>query len=92
MQPQWSGKGRELFYVSLDGSLVAVPVNTETGPLVSQQSVLFHTPFDRTPEQPQYAVTADGTRFLGLAQGEGDRSSLTVLLNALTAKVGLRRD
>lgn len=84
VQPQWSGNGSELFYLALDGSLMVVPVNAGTGPVVNQQSVLFATPFERTSQQPQYAVTADGTRFLGLVQVAGDRSSLTVLLNALT--------
>ena len=88
VQPQWSGNGRELFYLALDGSLMAVPMNAGTGPVVSQQSRLFPTPFERTPQTPQYAVTADGARFLGLAQVAGDRSSLTVLLNALTANSG----
>ena len=64
---------------------MSVPVNAGTGPVVSQQSLLFATPFLRTAGEPQYAVTADGARFLGLAQvAGGRRSSLTVLLNALT--------
>ena len=84
VQPQWSGNGRELFYLALDGSLMAVPVNGGTGPVVSQQSRLFPTPFKLDPHEPQYAVTAAGARFLGLAQVAGDRSSLIVLLNALT--------
>jgi len=85
VQPQWSGNGRELFYLTLEGSLVAVPMRAGTGPLVHQQSVLFGTPFDRTPQQPQYAVSADGSRILGLAQVSADRSSLTVLLHGLNA-------
>jgi hypothetical protein len=85
VQPQWSGNGRELFYLTLDGSLVAVPMNAGTGPVVNQQSVLFGTAFDRTPQQPQYAVSADGSRILGLAQVSTDRSSLTVLLHGLTS-------
>jgi Tol biopolymer transport system component len=92
VQPQWSGNGRELFYLALDGSLMRVPVDAGTGPIVPQQSVLFSTPFERTPHAPQYAVTPDGARFLGLAQVAGDRSSLTVLLNALLPNSELRRD
>jgi hypothetical protein len=84
VQPQWSGNGRELFYLALDGSLMGVPVNAGTGPVVSQQSRLFPTTFERTAHTPQYAATTDGARFLGLAQVAGDRSSLTVLPNALT--------
>ena len=88
VQPQWSGNGRELFYLALDGSLMRVAVDAGTGPIVSEQSVLFSTSFEQTPHEPQYAVTADGARFLGLAQVPGDRSSLTVLLNALPANSG----
>jgi serine/threonine protein kinase len=85
VQPQWSGNGRELFYLTLDGSLMAVSVHPGTGPIVNQQSMLFRTPFDRTPQQPQYAVAADGARILGLAQVSDDRSTLTVLMHGLTA-------
>jgi DNA-binding winged helix-turn-helix (wHTH) protein/Tol biopolymer transport system component len=83
VQPQWSGNGRELFYLDLDGWLMAIPVNAGTGPVVSQESRLFPTRFEPDPHEPKYAVTADGARFLGLAQVADDRSSLTVLLNAL---------
>jgi len=36
---------------------------------------------DPNPNMPQYAVTADGQRFLGLEPLEGESSPLTFLLN-----------
>ena len=38
--PRWSPDGRELFYMSLDGrQMFAVPVSTDTSPLVGSPSV-----------------------------------------------------
>ena len=87
VQPQWSGNGRELFYLALDGSLMAVRVDASTGPIGSKPSPLFPTNFDPTPHMPQYAVTGDGARFLGLERLAGDRARLTVLLNGLTPEL-----
>ena len=66
-QPEWRRDGKELFYISADGKLTAVPVTTD--------GVTFSagTPrglFDvevREPNAPfptDYAVTTDGQRFL----------------------------
>ena len=47
----------------------------------SPPSSLFATHFALTPTQPQYAVSRDGQRFLGLEQVQAGRNTLTVLLN-----------
>jgi eukaryotic-like serine/threonine-protein kinase len=59
-QPVWSRDGNEIFYVSADGMLVSVPVETAGG--------VFRTgtprPLFKTAEEASYDVTADGQRFL----------------------------
>jgi Tol biopolymer transport system component len=62
-RPRWRGDGKELFYVSGDRQLVAVPIGPDGAPMTSNAQPLFSTVergvFD-------YDVTADGERFLAL--------------------------
>jgi hypothetical protein len=75
-QPHWRHDGRELFYLSLDGTLMAVEVkgnaNAATNGTVfdfGPPRALFRTgvrPYYRAPEVPanSYAISHDGRRFL----------------------------
>jgi Tol biopolymer transport system component len=84
-QPRWRGDGKELFYLSSDSKVMAVPVTTganfDAGPPV----VLFQaTP--RLPvsvnDQFSYDVSRDGQRFLILTQvKQGETTPMTVVLN-----------
>jgi Tol biopolymer transport system component len=62
--PSWRGDGKELFYVSEDGNLMAVPIGDSTR--ASRPEILFPTNWDGASlvAAKPYAVTADGTRFL----------------------------
>jgi eukaryotic-like serine/threonine-protein kinase len=65
-QPHWRGDGRELFYVALDGTLVAAPITLGSS-FQSGIPPLFATGLEVTPMQiviNQYAVSRDGQRFL----------------------------
>ena len=84
-QPRWRRDGKELFYLALDGRLMAVPVSTtptaiETG----SPRVLFDTRIrggfmDR---RNQYVVTRDGQRFLVNLSAEDENSApITVVMN-----------
>jgi eukaryotic-like serine/threonine-protein kinase len=86
VQPQWRADGRELFYLGPDGSLMSVRVNAHTELDVSPPSVLFTTKMVADPYTPQYGVTADGQRFLGLER-VGRSKSFTFLLNSLNRRV-----
>ena len=60
-QPRWRGDGRELFFLALDGKLMAA--DTRTGPSVT--AGVPHPRFQtaasvRGPGQPSYDVTSDG--------------------------------
>jgi len=84
-QPRWRGDGTELFYLSLDGKMMAVPVTVgatfDTGSSVAL--------FQATPRQPVsrtdlfvYDVSRDGQRFLINTQVKQEQSQpMTVVLN-----------
>jgi hypothetical protein len=88
-QPRWRGDGRELFYVGLDGSLMAVPVK----PAVDGQGLEAGSPLSlfrarivggATPaaNKHQYAVAPDGQRFLiNVTAEEASGAPITVILN-----------
>jgi len=86
VQAQWSGDGRELFYLASDGWMVAVRITPGPEFGGSPPSRVFATRILPNPYVPQYAVTADGQRFLGLDPVGGETSGLTLMLNWLDPK------
>ena len=67
MQPEWRRDGRELFYISADGKIMAVPVTTDGSTFKAGAArALFNVeiPEAIAPYQSDYTVTADGQRFL----------------------------
>jgi hypothetical protein len=69
VQPRWRADGRELFYVALDGRLMAVQIaSPATGPIeVGSPTFLLPTKIGRvfTPGgSPEYIPSPDGTRIL----------------------------
>lgn len=93
-QPRWRRDGNELFYLSTDQKLMAVPVKTganfETGspqPLFELQSV--YPPTSGTGGRFAYQPTRTGERFLvTLPVGGAGTPALTVVLNW---QAGLRK-
>ena len=85
--PRWRGDGKEIFYLSLDGKLMAARVSGD-GPSFqpSTPELLFtgHPPELRTPVF-EYDVTPDGQRFLMIepAKSPEDRP-LTLVTNWAT--------
>jgi protein kinase-like protein len=88
-QPRWNKNGREVFYVSLDGKMMAAPVklspdgqSLETGTPAALFPVrIAGGPLPGSFKQ-QYAVSSDGQRFLvNLAADEGVSSPITLILN-----------
>ena len=82
-QPRWKKDGSELFYLSLDGKMMAATIKYGRTLQVDVPKILFQTPITvATPNIDQYDVTADGQRFVVLAPVEGDtQSPITVVLN-----------
>jgi hypothetical protein len=90
-QPRWRGDGKELFYLSLDGKMMAAPLTTGAHFDAGTPVVLFQG----TPRQPilvydlfVYDVSRDGQRFLINTQvKQADSAPMSVILN-WPAKLG----
>ena len=88
-EPKWRGDGKELFYLSSDGKIMAAPVTSgasfEAGPPVA----LFQT-HRRQPMSSQdtfsYDVSQDGQRFLVATRlDEANAAPLSIVLNWASA-------
>ena len=84
-EPRWRQDGKELFYVSADGKMMAVAVTTGASFKVGSPLALFQThrrqPFS-LPDVFSYDVSGDGQRFLILTKvDEANAAPLSVLLN-----------
>ena len=82
VQPHWRKDGRELFYLSPNGQLMAVPMkgggaSPEAGP----PAELFRVPLRASSAYFQYEPTADGRTFYFLEQPDDSASPVEVLLN-----------
>jgi hypothetical protein len=70
-QPRWRDDGRELYYLTSDGKMMAVDINADPEIESSSPHELFDTGLGRTAaENDQYAVTPNGDRFLILRRTE----------------------
>jgi len=63
-QPRWRKDGRELFYLALDGTMMAVPISAGVTISPGIPNSLFQTGITVNPVVDQFAVTGDGQRFL----------------------------
>jgi len=84
-QPELRRDGKELFYISSDGKLTAVPVTTDGATFsAGAPHALFDVdvPEPNPPYPTDYAVTADGRRCLvNTVVDQPTRPALTVILN-----------
>jgi serine/threonine protein kinase len=80
-QPLWRKDGKELFYLTLDGKLMAVPTTTGAAFEFKTAVSLFQLPFLVDPVIDQYAVTHDGQRFIFLSSVRDSVAPITVVLN-----------
>lgn len=82
LQPMWSRDGKEIFYAALDGRLMAVPVSAGATFSSGKPQPLFQTSLRLNNVSRQYAVSADGQRFLMVVPTHDFDSELfRVLLN-----------
>jgi Tol biopolymer transport system component len=65
-QPRWRADGRALYFLSLSGTLMMVDLDLDSGgpPQISPPRSLFETGLQVMPGLDQFAVSADGKRFL----------------------------
>ncbi len=84
LQPMWSRNGKELFYLALDGKLMAVDVTTNATTFKAGiPKPLFQTQLATTYQgRNMYVVSPDGQRFLVLAPvNEAESQPITVVAN-----------
>ena len=82
VQPRWRADGQELYYLTLDGYLTSIDIDTDTatGLDLGSPSPLFQTGLNVVSNVHQYAVANDGQRFLIPVQ-EASQHQLTIVLN-----------
>jgi hypothetical protein len=86
MQVRWRQDGKELFYVSLDDRLMAVPIKPGGGGKTFDSGTpipLFAAHIGGVGQQnrQQYIVSADGQRFLMNTVTNEAPSPITLILN-----------
>jgi hypothetical protein len=72
-EPQWRRDGRELFYITGDGTLMAVPVTADG--VVGRPVQLF-------PAANGYQAAGDGQRFLVPRRTSSAGAAITIVLNS----------
>jgi len=87
VQVQWRGDGKELYYLTLDNRLMAVPIQLSS----NGQTVLALAPVQLfvtrvagggpVQANPQYTVSPDGKRFLIHTAAQETTTPITVILN-----------
>jgi hypothetical protein len=81
VQAYWRKDGKELFYLSLEGDLMPVPVRRDSPPEPGVPERLFHTGVPVAPWLDQFAATDDGRRFLFLERVNNESEPFTVVVN-----------
>jgi Tol biopolymer transport system component len=84
VEPKWRGDGKELFYLSPDSKMMAVPVKTGSSFDPGTPMVLFQAnPREMlaTSEQFSYEVSQDGQKFLINTHLKTAMTPLSVVLN-----------
>ena len=84
-EPLWRKDGRELYYIAPDATVMAVSITPGAALQVGQPKRLFRAPItaDILTYRNQYAVDADGQRFLFDSAGEREPINVVVNWNAL---------
>ena len=82
VQARWNRDGRELFYLDLDGKMMAVAVNVDqSGIATDVPKELFKTRVQVSPTEDQYAVMNDGRRFIVIEPTGEATPRINVTLN-----------
>jgi hypothetical protein len=88
-QPKWRSDGKELFYITPDGKIMAAPVTVGANFDAGTASVLFQAnprEMVATSEQVTYDVSKDGERFLVNTRLKTGATPMSIVLN-WTAKL-----
>jgi Tol biopolymer transport system component len=80
-QGRWRGDGRELYYLGLDGKMMAVDVKPGQTLQTGAAHLLFQTDVRVNPFWDQYGVTNDGAKFLVTDSVHEPAQPISVVLN-----------
>jgi serine/threonine protein kinase len=81
-EPFWRGDGKELYYLTLDGDLMMLTIDTSSGFHSGTPQPLFHARVSANYQtRNRFCPSADGQRFLLLATGTPRLAPTTVVLN-----------
>ena len=80
-QALWRKDGKELFYLTLEGQIMAVDIKPGAAAEAGIPREVFRVPLRVHPNVHQYAVTADGRKFIVMENTENAAVPLTVVLN-----------
>jgi len=82
VQPRWRKDGKELYYLTLEGKMMAVNIEANTKIERGTPNELFDTKLSVDPLRDQYDVSSDGKRFLLLKPlAEAESTPITVTFN-----------
>jgi eukaryotic-like serine/threonine-protein kinase len=85
IEPRWRSDGKELFYLSPDGTIMAVPISASTVISTGAPHALFKPRLNLNLDRgwnPHYVPARDGQRFLINVVEKAAQSRVTVVLNA----------
>lgn len=82
-EPQWRADGRELYYISLNNTLMAADVISQPAWQNSRPRPLFKPPIsgDLTRYRARYQASTDGRRFLFDAMDDDPSKRATIVVN-----------
>jgi Tol biopolymer transport system component len=87
--PLWGADGRQLYYLSPEGSMMSAPIETQPTFQVGMPARLFQaSPPSDDPGGRCYAVSADGRRFLILRPTRAHSLPATLVMMNWTAALG----
>jgi Tol biopolymer transport system component len=82
LRPRWRSDGKELFYITPEGKLMAVEIKAGSTFEPGVPSLLFDVATARALPNTPYDIAADGQRFLFISgRVDASPSSLAVVLN-----------
>ena len=83
MAPRWSPDGTEIYYIALDGKLMAVPVALKDGTLIPGHPLaLFFAKMPNSVFKANYSVGRDGRFLINAVSDESFPSPITVVVNS----------
>jgi Tol biopolymer transport system component len=85
--PGWSHKSDELFYLALDGTIMAIEFDRETGQLKTPAASLFKARTRFSDTMREFNVTPDGQTFLINEAIEDEANASLSLITNWTSKI-----